>query len=103
LGDAAISISWIAFDPVRNDGVMPGEPLPPTAQLAIVVSYSTGRNHRPIWDTGIPLLISRHAMVRRGGENIRRLRAAMKALGWKERRCFAWGARQWGFVRPVAS
>ena len=57
-------ISWMPFDPVANDVVMPGDPLPPTAQLAVTISYSTGKNHKPIWDTGIPLLISRHAMQR---------------------------------------
>jgi hypothetical protein len=57
-------VSWIAFDPVRNDAVLPGEPLPPAAQLAVVVSYCSGANHRPQWNSGIPVVISRHAMIR---------------------------------------
>jgi hypothetical protein len=36
-----------------------------------------------------------------GAANVRRLRSAMKALGWRERRAIAWGRRTAGFVRPV--
>jgi hypothetical protein len=34
-----------------------------------------------------------------GPEAMRRIRATMKSLGWRERKCFAWGGRMWGFVR----
>ena len=33
-----------------------------------------------------------------GAANVRRLRSAMKALGWRERRCFAWGRHTHGFI-----
>lgn len=36
-----------------------------------------------------------------GGENVRRVRLAMKTLGWRERRAFAWGRRMLGFVRLI--
>ena len=35
-----------------------------------------------------------------GAANVRGLRAAMKALGWRERRAIAWGRRTHGFVKP---
>jgi len=38
-----------------------------------------------------------------GTEAMRRIRAAMHALGWRERKCFAWGGRMWGFVRAWES
>jgi hypothetical protein len=36
-----------------------------------------------------------------GPEAMRRIRATMKTLGWRERKCWAWGGRQWGFIRPA--
>jgi hypothetical protein len=35
-----------------------------------------------------------------GAASVRRLRAAMKALGWRERRAIAWGRRTHGFIKP---
>jgi hypothetical protein len=36
-----------------------------------------------------------------GPEAMRRIRVAMKTLGWRERKCCAWGGKMWGFVRPT--
>jgi hypothetical protein len=36
-----------------------------------------------------------------GAPGTRRIRLTMKALGWRERRAFAWGRRMLGFVRIV--
>jgi hypothetical protein len=57
-------ISWIAYNPLTDACVLPGEPLPPQAQLGVIISFGSGRNHRPVWDSGMPLVISRHAMAR---------------------------------------
>jgi hypothetical protein len=35
-----------------------------------------------------------------GPEAMRRIRPAMRTLGWRERKCFAWGGRVWGFAKP---
>ena len=34
-----------------------------------------------------------------GTKNLRAVRAAMKSLGWRSRRCFAWGCRHAGFTK----
>jgi len=57
-------VSWSAFDPTKKKTIAPGEPLPPNAQLAILVSHCEGKNHNPSWFVCAPLVISRHAMVR---------------------------------------
>ena len=57
-------VSWIAFDPATNKVAPPGDPLPPGAQLAVIVAHSTGANHRPQWNAVVPLVTSRHACTR---------------------------------------
>jgi hypothetical protein len=57
-------VSWIVYNPLADAALTPGEPLPPAAQLAIIVAYGRGANHNPQWDSALPLVVSRHAMER---------------------------------------
>jgi hypothetical protein len=96
---------WLAHEVVNNVWLRRTNPAGydegPIANLSFAArdGHGDGSARTPYWFVSTRDI--KAELNAYGPEAMRRIRAAMKTLGWKERKCFVWGGRQWGFVRPT--
>jgi len=56
-------VQWMIWNTTKDELTAPEEPCPASAQLAIVVSFRSALS-RHEWEPTIPMLVTRHAIVR---------------------------------------
>jgi hypothetical protein len=86
---------WLIFDPVTNGYVSGDRPFPFAACPAVAINVSSGRKEG--WAVALPLVISRHAVIRLAQRaNVRTTAELLSALGslWRAVRALIDGRRE---------